>query len=192
MDGRFIEAFTLLHKQRSICGYTTKPICLRHRLMLEAFKSPFLTDGLKSTPMDVIIAARIFSTTDMQDIANLKATDLDREWMKKMTDNAAVFLEQIAETMAYINENAKWPMFWENKSKNNKDKGVPWMLNVICSLTKSGIPLEQAWTMPESQAVWLHSAMAIGEGCDVTIITEDDLAAIKFAKSLKGKETKNV
>lgn len=191
MDGRFIEAFTLLHKQRSICGYTTKQLCLRHRLLLEAFGSPFLTDGLKSKPMDVIIAARIFSTSEIIDVASMKATDHDREWMKKMTDNSSLFLEQIAQVMSYINENAKWPSFWEAKKSNGKDRGVPWMLNVICNLVKCGIPLEQAWTMPECQAIWMHSSLAIVEGSDVSIISEDDLAAIKFAKSLKGKEAPN-
>jgi hypothetical protein len=191
MDGRFIEAFTLLHKQRSICGYNTKQLCLRHRLLLEAFNSPFLSDGLKSKPMDVIIAARIFSTTDLLDVANMKANDQDREWMKKMTDNSSLFLEQIAQVMSYINENAKWPTFWDNKKSKGKDRGVPWMLNVICNLVKCGISLEQAWTMPECQAVWMHSSLAISEGADTSIVSEDDLAAIKFAKSLKGKEAKN-
>ena len=191
MDGRFIEAFTLLHKQRSICGYTPKPLCLRHRILLEAFGSPFLTDGLKSNPMDVIVAARILSTSQIIEVSEMKATDQDREWMKKMTDDAAVFLEQIAQVMAYINDNAKWPIFWSKNDPKNADKGVPWVLNVICNLTKNGIPLEQAWTMPECQAVWIHSTHLIASGAEVNIVSENDLAAIKFANSLKGKNPKN-
>ena len=192
MDGRFIEAFTLLHKQRSVCGYTIRHLCLRHRLLLEAFKSPFLNDPLKSKPIDVIIAARVFSQNDLINPSDFKATDEDRKWMDAMIADGTMFLAQISSVSNFINENAKWPVFWSaNAKKKHRDRGIPWVLNVVCNLAKNGIPLEQAWTMPECQAVWMHSAFAIGEGSDIDIISEDDLEAIKFAKALNSKKEPN-
>ena len=51
---------------------------------------------------------------------------------------------------------------------------MPWVLTVVCNLVKHGISEERAWTMPESQAIWLHSAFAIGNGADMKVLTKED------------------
>lgn len=186
MDGRFIEAFTLLPTQGSVCGYMLKPICLRHRLILESFKSPFVDNSFKAKPKDIIIAARIFSSTTMEDINSIKVNENDVEWVKKMENDKVLYTENLMKIIRYMSENAKWPSFW-NRSKAGRDHGIPWMLNIVCTLTKNGIPLEQAWTMPECQAIWMSVTFNIASGADVDIVSEDDLAAMNFARSLKSK-----
>lgn len=71
-----------------------------------------------------------------------------------------------------------WPKFWEkNKTKSGGgDKGVPWPLAVVANLIVSGIDEKRAWEMPECQAIWLNSALAISKGADVAIMSPEEEA----------------
>jgi hypothetical protein len=184
MDGRFLNAFTLLPTQRVICGYTTKPICLRHRIVFHQVDSPFLTGVRVPTETEVLMAAKILSFTTMEDMLLSKVTDEDIKWVKDMTEDPGLMLEQCEQIGLTIQEQAQWPIFWSSKS-GGKDQGVPWVLNVITNLVKNSIPLEQAWTMPESQAVWLHAAFGIASGSETEIVSEEDRMAQEQLKRLE-------
>jgi hypothetical protein len=71
-----------------------------------------------------------------------------------------------------------WPKFWEQtKTKSGGgDKGVPWPLSIVANLIASGIPEQRAWEMPECQAIWLNSALAIRKGADVAIMSPEEEA----------------
>jgi hypothetical protein len=70
-----------------------------------------------------------------------------------------------------------WPKFWEQtKTKSGGDKGVPWPLMIVANLIASGIPEQRAWEMPECQAIWLNSALAIRKGADVAIMSPEEEA----------------
>lgn len=176
MDGRFVKAFTLLPKQRVICGYVTRPLCLRHRLMFHAVKSPFADGKGEITPEAVLITARIMGGKTLEEMTQ-DPTKQDCAEVARMYDEVDYFMEQSEAIQASIREQAHWPVMWKKSTGGGGDKGVPWVLNVICSLTKGGIPLEDAWTMPESQAVWMNAALAISAGGDVDIVSDSDLAA---------------
>lgn len=188
MDGRFLSAFTLLPKQRSICGYKSLPICLRHRLVLTQIDSPFVDGKRIPSATDVLIAAKILSSKTL-DIMNGEPTKNDFEWVKKMTENDVDLRIQTENLFECIHEQSLWPVFW-NKKGSTKDSGVPWVLSVVCTLVKNGIPLEEAWTMPESQAIWMQTAFAITSGVDVSIVTDKDLKAQMQLKKLE-EEMKN-
>ena len=66
-----------------------------------------------------------------------------------------------------------WPKFWEQtKTKSGGgDKGVPWPLAIVANLIANGIEEKRAWEMPECQAIWLNSALAIRKGADVAIMS---------------------
>lgn len=184
MDGRFLEAFTLLPRQRVVCGRVTKPLCLRHRIVLEAINSPFVDGKSSPTAIDVVIFSKVVSSLDMAYMTSEVPSNEDKEWLRKMVDDEDVFLSQVAKCYDCISEQSKWPVFW-NKKNNGKSNGVPWVLSVVCNLVKNGVPLEQAWTMPESQAIWMNAAMAISGGSDIDIVSEEDLAMQAFLEKLE-------
>lgn len=185
MDGRFLNAFTLLPRQRVICGYETKPISLRHRVVLKQVGSPFSEGGVIPTPQDVVMAAKILSFTSMEDMLTSSVTDTDIKWVKEMIDDSEVMFDQCERIRLAIDEQAHWPIFWSKGGSAGRDQGVPWVLNVICNLVKNGIPLEQAWTMPESQAIWMHASFSILAGSETDIVSEADRKAMEQLKELE-------
>lgn len=181
MDGRFLKAFSLLPRQRTVCGRPTLPICLRHRLLLTSIDSPFVDGQRVPTPTDIVLFSRIVSTLSIAE-ATAPADESDAIWVSKMTKDIEEHVRQLSEAHACIEEQGFWPVFW--KKDKSASKGVPWVLNVICNMTKNGVPLETAWTMPESQAIWMSSTFAIAEGADIDIVSDEDLAMMEFAKRL--------
>ena len=70
-----------------------------------------------------------------------------------------------------------WPKFWEQTAKKSAgDKGVPWPLAIVANLIAHGIEEKRAWEMPECQAIWLNSALAISKGADVAIMSPEEEA----------------
>jgi hypothetical protein len=70
-----------------------------------------------------------------------------------------------------------WPKFWEQTKKSSGgSKGVPWPLSIVASLIASGIDEKRAWEMPECQAIWYNSALAIAKGADVAIMSPEEEA----------------
>lgn len=192
MHGRFVDAFTLLPKQRVICGYTTKPLCLRHRIVLESIGSPFITGEREATPMDVVMAAKVFSSSKLIDLTEGGDKDKDAEHAAMMIVDTEYFKQQVNDISEFIKDQALWPEFWNKSSSgSNKDRGVPWVLSIIATLVSNGIEMEQAMTMPESQAVWLSTAFSIAEGSEIDLISSKDLASMEYLKALRAKEASN-
>jgi hypothetical protein len=50
---------------------------------------------------------------------------------------------------------------------------------VVAGLCAHGIGEERAWTMPESQAIWLHSAFAVSNGANLKVLTTEDEELLK-------------
>lgn len=187
MEGRFLTAFTLAPRQRVICGYQTLPISLRHRLVLTKIESPFVDAKKVPTPVDTILAAKVLSSNDLSILSDTNPTKDDVEWMKRMQKDESVLVEECGKILEAIQEQSQWPTFWDKK-KNEPNHGVPWILSIVCNLVKNGVPLEQAWTMPESQAIWMSTTFAIGEGAKIFIVTETDLMAMEHLKALRAEE----
>ncbi|MCH9835331.1 hypothetical protein K0U83_06695 [bacterium] len=53
---------------------------------------------------------------------------------------------------------------------------MPWPLSIVANLIASGIEEKRAWEMPECQAIWLNSALAIRKGADVAIMSPEEEA----------------
>lgn len=188
MDGRFLKAFSLLPTQKAVCGYVTKPICFRHRMVLMSINSPFVT-GRMPQPLEILMAAKILSVTELDKMIGFEPNKHDIEEVGKMVSDNDYYVAQSRVMSELIEEQSYWPVFWSKKN-SAKDHGAPWVLSLICNLVKNGIPLEQAWTMPESQAVWIHATMSINAGADIDIVSDEDLAAIEQLKRME-EELKN-
>lgn len=183
MDGRFIDAFTLLPKQQVVCGRETRPLCLRHRIVLIAVKSPFVDGSRMPTPTDVIVFSKIISSTNMSEMMQAKPSKDDFEWFDRMSDEETL-VGEIEKCLSIINNQSLWPVFWENK-KGGKSGGAPWVMSVICNLVRNGVSMEEAWTMPESQAIWMNAVFSINRGAEINIVSEEDRRAMEQLRELE-------
>jgi hypothetical protein len=64
---------------------------------------------------------------------------------------------------------------------------VPWPLSIVANLIANGITEQRAWEMPECQAIWLNSALAIRKGADVAIMSPEE-EAFMAEEEAKDKE----
>jgi hypothetical protein len=173
-----------------VCGRTLLPFCIRHRVALEAIRSPIITPEKPITVSDVMFAARVLSTYDLKDTrkpSTLREKAL-AAWYTLRPDKLAA---EVLALRIYFDAQSLWPRFWEKEEKANSG-GIPWQLTIIAGLARNGIPLEQAWTMPESEAVWLYIANCKAEGSKIDLITDEEFEAMEREKASNPEpETKN-
>jgi hypothetical protein len=171
VDRRFLNAYVDPAPFR-ILGRTLYPWCLKYRVRLMAFDSPLVTGSRGVTPADLIFACQVCAEEQLGDIGwrdRLRILVLNRNSLK---------FERLLEAFAGYILVQDWPKFWEqNKAKSGGgDKGVPWALSIVTNLIANGITEQRAWEMPECQAIWLNSALAIRKGADVAIMSPEEEA----------------
>ena len=156
-----------------------------------AFDSPLVTGSRGISPADLLFACQVCAEEELGGQIGW----VDKLRILSLTRNPAKF-ERLLEAFAGYILVQDWPKFWEqNKTKSGGgDKGVPWPLSIVANLIASGIPEKRAWEMPECQAIWLNSALAIRKGADVTIMSPEEEAFMaeeeaKEAASNPAKET---
>ena len=54
---------------------------------------------------------------------------------------------------------------------------------IVSNLTRNGCSLQEAWTMPEAEAVWLHVANTIAAGAKVEVVSDEEWAAMERYKA---------
>jgi len=179
MDARYLQAVTVLPKQDKVCGKTLLPFCLRHRIALEVIDSPFIyntTNGLN--PYSVLIAIRILSTYDKSEMAKPLSFS-EKIWMLYLSWNNKYYSQVIGTILGCINVSCSYPKFWEKENKEKKKENVPWVLSCVSSNVRNGCTLEEAWTMPEGEAVWMSVCHAIYNGAKLDILSTDDEEELK-------------
>jgi hypothetical protein len=187
MEQRWIKAATILQPEIRVCGVRLLPFSLRHRVALEAINSPVLDPKKPMTAKHLVAAVKILSSSQIADIVT-PPTLRQRFWVARMTFNESVLVEEVSKLISYLNEQAFWPRFWEKDSagENKVNKaGIPWQLAVIASLTRNGCTLEEAWTMPEAEAIWLHIAHSTAMGAEVSVMSDYEWEAIQKHKMKK-------
>jgi hypothetical protein len=185
MEKRWIKAATILQPSTEVCGIRLLPFCLRHRVALEAIDSPVLEPKKPMTPKHLVAAVRILSSNSLSDVVR-PATLRDKFWVARMTFSEELLIGEVQKLVSYLNEQAFWPRFWEkgDGGDNKASKcGIPWQLAVIASLTRNGCTLEEAWTMPEAEAIWLHIAHSTALGADVSVMSDYEYEAIQKHKA---------
>ena len=179
MDARYLQAVTVLPKQDKVCGKTLLPFCLRHRVALESIDSPFInntTNGIN--PYSVLIAIRILSTYDKSEMAKPLSL-IEKLWMLYLTWNNKYYSQVIGTIIGCINVSCSYPKFWEKENKEKKKENVPWVLSCVANNVRNGCTLEEAWTMPEGEAVWMSVCHAIYNGAKLDILSTDDEEELK-------------
>lgn len=189
MDKRWIKAATILQPSTEVCGIRLLPFCLRHRVALEAIDSPVLEPSKPMTPKHLVAAVRILSSRTLDEIVK-PATLRDKFWVARFTFSEELLIAEVHKLITYLNEQAFWPRFWEKgEPGDNKasKSGIPWQLAVVASLTRNGCTLEEAWTMPEAEAIWLHIAQSTALGADVSVMSDYEWEAIQKYKAEQAK-----
>lgn len=175
MDARYLKATTVLPHQDKVCGRTLRPFCLRHRVALEAIGSPFLNPtNAKFDPVQVVMAARILSTFDKDEMAK-PLSWVEKLYIARMAISRKYYSRCIGVILGCIQVSLSYPKFWEKEDKKgNKTEVIPFPLSCISSLCRNGVGLEEAWTMPEGEAVWMTVANAIYNGAKLEVLSTDE------------------
>ena len=170
MDKRFLAAFIDPAPFR-LLGRSLYPWCLKYRVRLMAFDSPLVTGSRGVTPADLLFACQVCAE---EPLGNIGWRDQLR--MLSLARNPDKFDELLEAFSGYVLVQ-DWPKFWEQtKKKSAGNKGVPWPLSIVANLIANGIDEKRAWEMPECQAIWLNSALAISKGADVAIMSPEEEA----------------
>ena len=175
MSGNYQEAFTLLPTQRVVAGFALKPFSLRHRVLLEAVQSPLITGSFICTPDDLLFACKICSCDDVRNMPRKPSMRELIEWIR-LNFKKGYFKKCLEEFAEYYKQQKIWPEIY-HKQKSGKTRGLPWPLAIISVLVKNGISYETAWTMPESEAIWLQTSFLVASGADIDLVTEEDKKA---------------
>ena len=138
-----------------------------------AFDSPLVTGSRGITPADLIFACQVCAEETLGGPIGWR----DQLRIMHLARNPAKF-ERLLEAFAGYILVQDWPKFWEqSKTKSGGgSKGVPWPLAIVANLIVNGIPEKRAWEMPECQAIWYNSALAIAKGADVAIMSPEEEA----------------
>ena len=172
MDKRFLDAFIDPAPFR-LLGRTLYPWCLKYRVRLIAFDSPLVTGSRRISPTDLLFACKVCAEEPLGGYIGIR----DQLRIISLCRNPEKF-ERLLEAFAGYILVQDWPKFWEQtKTKSGGgNKGVPWPLSIVANLIASGIEEKRAWEMPECQAIWLNSALAIRKGADVAIMSPEEEA----------------
>jgi hypothetical protein len=146
---------------------------------MEAIKSPFLTPENKNfRPIDVIIAVRIMETYDKSKVG-YSFQYIDKVWLLYLTLNNKAFSRAVGTILGIIMTSCSYPKMWKKEEKEHQVENVPWVLSCISNLVRNGVSYEDAWTMPEGEAVWMSIANAIYNGAKIDILSTDEEAELE-------------
>jgi hypothetical protein len=188
MASRWTQAATILPPTITVCGRRLLPFCLRHRVALEAINSPVIKTQLELGADDVLAAARILSSHDLT--ALRQPTTFMEGWkMSRMRFSKRILTEEAIKLHYYFEAQSLWPRFWQ-KDTSEKDTGIPWPLVVVAALVRNGCSYEEAWTMPEAEAIWLHMAHSQAAGNEVGIVSDTEWEAMEKYKSDMAEKSK--
>lgn len=173
MDARYLKASTVLPSDVKVCGKRLHPFCLRHRVSLEAIGSPFMDIGKgKFKAIDVIKAVRIMSSKDKVD-PNSPITLREQFHIILLNSSRKRLARAVGRIIGIMTESLSYPKLWSKEGNKNKEV-IPWPLACVANNVRNGCSLEEAWTMPEGEAVWLSISHAIYNGSKVDVISTDD------------------
>ena len=107
--------------------------------------------------------------------------------------NKKALVTEAAKLHYYFEAQSLWPRFWEKDNSNNNPSGLPWPLAIVASLNRNGATLDEAWTMPEAEAIWLHIAHCSASGADISVVSDNEWEAMEKAKKQEAdkKEAKS-
>ena len=194
MDARYLKATTVLPPDVKVCGRQLLPFCLRHRVELESIDSPFLDYQNRSfRAIDVIYAVRVMSTFDKVRI-NAPITLREQFHIILLNSSRKRLARAVGRVLGVILESCSYPKVWSKKDSKVKEN-IPWTLACVANNVRNGCSLEEAWTMPEGEAVWMSVSHAIYNGANIDVVSTDDESMLdnfdNIINRFKGSDIKN-
>ena len=118
------------------------------------------------------MAVRIMSTLNKVYISS-QITLREQFYLILMNSSRARLSRAVGRITGVILESCSYPKLW---SKNNSKvkENIPWTLACVANNVRNGCSLEEAWTMPEGEAVWMSISHGIYNGSDIEIVSTDD------------------
>jgi hypothetical protein len=148
---------------------------------LEAIDSPILSLQGAFGAEDIIMAVRILSTHDIEETRR-PISFMEGFHLRMMRMSVTRLKAEASKLLLYFAAQSLWPRFWEKQTKSS-DTGIPWQLAVVASLVRNGHTTQEAWTMPEAEAIWLHIAHSRAAGADISVITDREWEAMEEYKT---------
>lgn len=120
------------------------------------------------------MAARILSTFDKEEMARPLSL-VEKLYITRMTISRKYYSRCVGMILGCIQASLSYPKFWKKENKqNNKYEPIPFTLACVANLCRNGVSLEEAWTMPEGEAVWMSVASTIYNGSKIDILSTDE------------------
>lgn len=185
MEKRWFKAATILPPTVRVGGRRLLPFCLRHRIALEALGSPVVETTKDLTATQFLLALRVLSTYDMDEVRK-PWTFAEQVRLAIYNNSPERFLRDASRLVVYFEAQALWPRMWQ-KSNKAKDSALPWQLVIIANLVRNGVDIKDAWTMPESEAVWLYFANCAAEGAKVELVSDLEWDAMEKYRKEKAE-----
>jgi hypothetical protein len=159
-------------------------------MVLEDIDSPAIKIGKVMSPQDLLLACHVLSTYDLKEMLVVKADKHDEKVFKHMFIDDNVYKQEMDKFVNYISYHDSAPTLWEKKSNNGSGRGIPSILSCVSNLVRNGFTYEQAWTMPETEAVWFYVANAIASGSDIDVVGEEDRLAMEMLNKMEIRKKK--
>ena len=176
MDARYLKAAICLPRPIKVLGKQLRPFCLRHRVQLEAIKSPFLNPFKSNfSAKDVVLAVRILSCYDKEAFSK-DINVWEQLQMIWLIMNPKRLARAAGRIVGVMTESCSYPKLWNDEKKETKKihENIPWILSCVANNIRNGCTLNEAWTMPEGEAVWLSISHAISNGSKIEVLSTDD------------------
>jgi hypothetical protein len=154
-------------------------------MVLEEIDSPAVKVSKIMSPQDLLLACHVLSTYDLNEMLVVKADKQDEKMFKHMFVDDDVYKQEMDKFIAYLSYHDCAPTLWDKKNKGSTSRGIPSILACVASLIKNGFSYEQAWTIPETEAVWYYVANSIASGSDIDVVGEEDKMAMEMLKNMK-------
>jgi len=178
MDARYLKATTASSTDVKVCGKRLLPFCLRHRVILESIGSPFLDPEKKGfTARDLMTALKVISTYDKNCI-DRPFTFKEKIYIYLLNKSKSRLATLCGFILGHISNSCSYPKLWEKEDKKGNEK-IPWVLSCVSNNVRNGCSLEEAWTMPEGEAVWMSISHAIYNGAKIDVISTEEEEKLK-------------
>lgn len=170
MDKRFATAF-LAVSNRKLLGKRLVPFSLLHRILLEQMDSPVIKGGA-CRPEDISLAIKVLGSSSVEEALSRPGfMDVIRAFL--ISRFPAFYRYALAGVRVHMEEAWAWPEILKKDDQAGDSRGLPWYAGVLATLVKHGMPVREALSIPEGQAVWLYVAIGISEGNQIDIMPSD-------------------
>lgn len=191
LDERFAEAW-LNRADHRVCGYSLRPYCLQHALMLQLVDSPFVSTQPRPILWSDVFTAAAICATGFEELPRFRsrlrahAFRLVRGLAARLTGGRlGTDLESECHRFrTYQNDFQSEPdLFFESEGR---ELTAPVLLGRAVYLHAScGVTEERAWTMPIGKALWIYAAHLEQSQAGVTLLDEEDTKWMEWVKDIQ-------